>query len=537
MHGSRRGFLMGTVAAVCLAGVLATGAASQQRAPTATPTAAPPAFSRTDCRQHLPAGWVAAENRRPGSSAWIIPAGLPKPVATGYASASTAVCGQVVSLFVQSAAPYRLQVWRMGYYGGSGARRVWQSGLLPARHQVTRLGPGEAANWAVTTRVWVRPSYPPGMYLVKLVPVSGTPSFIPLAVRSGYRPAPGAVAGDGAALVQLDTHTWQAYNRWGGADAYHGRADTTAGRLTVMSYARPYRGDGTAGFGDGQFLQRDRGVVLALERAGIDTVVTTDEDVGLHPWLLDGARVVILGGHAEYQTPQIFDRYTARVAAGMNLVNLGPDALYWRVRPGPNRTYVVAKSRALDASAPTPRQTTVRFRDAPAATPEAGLLGGQFDCLRVKHVDARVVDASRWPWPGTGATSGMTLGGVVQQETDRYVDGISPARTEVLAHAEFECPGHHDVITAWDLVYTAAPGQGGVFSVGTMGWMCALEGSCPAALEPLDTQAVITAATLNVIRAALAGPLGNTHPSAGNAAQVYIVPFADLGKGVGQADD
>jgi hypothetical protein len=83
--------------------------------------------------------------------------------------------------------------------------------------------------------------WPPGIYLVRLDSAAGQ-RFVPLTVRSPDMR--GKVV-----LIAADT-TWQAYNDWGGFDLYHGPAglDDFAERSTVVSFDRPYAGDGSAGF-------------------------------------------------------------------------------------------------------------------------------------------------------------------------------------------------------------------------------------------------------------------------------------------------
>lgn len=468
------------------------------------------------CSAPLPATWVARENANAGSSAWRIPVSHPTSY-TGYASVDRARCGQRVNLYTSSGRSFVLTFWRMGWYGGAGGRLMKTSSVRPPRVQPLAVaGPGNDAGWKPTYTFTVPPSFIPGVYLIRLTPSRGTPSFIPLIVTGG----PGTV------LYPMPTHTWQAYNWWGGANAYTGSAPIIGGalavgtpedfRLRVVSYNRPYRGNGTNSWGDGIFLLREYPALLALEKGGLPVTYTTDDALDADPAQLNGKRLIVFGGHSEYMTPGTFDAVRDAVTAGTNVLNLGANAAYWRVRDEPGRLMAIYRTDD-DPDAPTARQTTSLFRAGPSATPEALLWGSMYDCLAVDHVAGAVTESGRFPVAGSGAVAGTVLGGVVDGENDMVFPGISPADTEVEAHAAFPCPGRGQPKT-WDLTYSAASGLGGVLSVGTFGWVCALNDSCPVADTPLATQIIMTRITLAFVLAAVNGPLGTSHPSIGNVA-------------------
>jgi hypothetical protein len=71
------------------------------------------------------ARWVINENRKPGTTSWRIPTGLSGPTINGYADHIAAHRGQRVRLFVSTGASrFRVEAFRMGYYGGAGARMI-----------------------------------------------------------------------------------------------------------------------------------------------------------------------------------------------------------------------------------------------------------------------------------------------------------------------------------------------------------------------------------------------------------------------------
>src|ERR1700712_605484 len=68
---------------------------------------------------------VAAENQRPGTADWEITAPAQHQEIEGYASRTSVNGGEAIDLFVSTpAARYTIDVFRMGWYAGAGARRV-----------------------------------------------------------------------------------------------------------------------------------------------------------------------------------------------------------------------------------------------------------------------------------------------------------------------------------------------------------------------------------------------------------------------------
>src|SRR3954468_3200075 len=81
------------------------------------------------------ANWVAAENAKQGTSAWRISAGATKGI-SGYANRVSANIGESVRLFVDTnAGSFRVQAYRLGYYGGLGGRLIWTSSRVTGVQQ------------------------------------------------------------------------------------------------------------------------------------------------------------------------------------------------------------------------------------------------------------------------------------------------------------------------------------------------------------------------------------------------------------------
>lgn len=159
---------------------------------------------------------VATENSHVGTLTWMRPV-LDRAI-EGYAAATVAP-GETLSVHVSTTpvARYRVEIYRLGWYGGVGARLIAcspgcgmsKSGIslpMPAPDPTT----GEVvAGWSVTDRLDVR-GWPSGYYVIELVlasgPDAGQAARVPFVVR-----AP-ASASSSAILVVAPVNTWEAYN-------------------------------------------------------------------------------------------------------------------------------------------------------------------------------------------------------------------------------------------------------------------------------------------------------------------------------------
>lgn len=97
------------------------------------------------------ARWVIAENNRPGTTAWKIPLGTPANQIQGFANLNYAAAGQTVQLYVSTPSPtFRVVAYRMGWYGGTGARKVWSSSVV-AGHPQPACPSRPASTWSAAT--------------------------------------------------------------------------------------------------------------------------------------------------------------------------------------------------------------------------------------------------------------------------------------------------------------------------------------------------------------------------------------------------
>jgi hypothetical protein len=366
---------------------------------------------------------VQRENALPGTTAWQARAGGRVEL---YATPISAAPGDPVEVHVDTPFPYRLLVYRLGWYGGAGARLVTCVPGCdtdePGRMQTARPGGGGAAGWSVTDTLQTDSTWTSGYYLVEAVLARGgvATAFFVL-----HEPA-GAPAS--RVLVQVPVNTWHAYNTWGGASLY----DFLGERSTAVSLERPL----------GRHAQTpmwlEIQLVRFLEREGYDVSYQTDVDTDADPASLLRHRLVAVSGHDEYWSSAMRDAFEAAAAAGTNLAFLGSNDAYWNVRYADGRRTVVSAKSLYDPE-PVLRDKTAMFREI--GRPECMLMGVQHTWFaplpRLLDYVVPVAAAEDAWFARTGFRAGDAVVGVVGREHDvlnPYPDSCIQPELTVLFH-------------------------------------------------------------------------------------------------------
>jgi hypothetical protein len=468
-----------------------------------------------DCPTGRSPGWMGAENALAGTTAWQDAKHTRAGTVNGYLSRDSVQCGDIVTAYLSSPAAVSgasLSAYRMGYYGGTGGRLVWQATdlQLEAQPKATTTGPNllTEAPWKATLTFHVTGQWTPGYYLLVVRAPGQTPSSIPLVVRSD---------GDTAPLgFQASVLTYQAYNTFGGHSAYADSPNKAAASSQV-SFDRPYE--------DGGYYspyQYELPIVREIEKLGIDTDYFTDVDADADPGQLKLHKGIVTGGHSEYWTKHMYDGAVAARQAGVNLAFFGANAVYTAARltgspMGPDRRVVIRRSVAGDSlAAKDPSQATVNWADPPLNRPESALVGAGYGYLGATG-SLRVLHPGSWIFAGAAVTGGEVLPNTVGGEYDQ-VDvnkPTTPRDVDVLAAMPMRFKnGQAGMATT---TYYVATSQAGVFDAGTTYWPCVMTGDCLhlAPTPPLARQ-VITQMTDNILIAFAAGPAGQQHPSTTN---------------------
>jgi len=451
----------------------------------------------------IPTSPVALENQRTGSDQWELQNPALAHEIEGYADAASVEPGETLKLRVSTASPrFSVEVFRMGWYGGAGARLVLEFRDMPG---VKRPIPKPRAQdglvecaWPVSCRVPVGTDWVSGVYLARLTGSSdGKQSFVPFVVRES-----GASSGTprhAPILIQCSVNTWQAYNNWGGKSLYD--FNSFGGRAIRVSYDRPYATSPEAarGAGAGEFLSVSHAprpcgweypFVRWIEKQGYDVAYATSVDVHENPSLLARRRALLLVGHDEYWSRAMRDNVERARDRGVNLGIFASNVCYWQVRYEPSstgatdRVLFCAKAADRDPVYDTARDPdlTVRFRNLHPVRPEVSLVGMMMSAEEVEGDFTPVPEArGHWVYRGTGIETGRTASvrGLLGYEVDRsFVKDAtwarySPKGLTVLARSWVQPPKVERLPTE-STIYTA-PSGAIVFAAGTMQWSWGLD--------------------------------------------------------------
>ncbi|MGH3622201.1 MAG: N,N-dimethylformamidase beta subunit family domain-containing protein, partial [Sciscionella sp.] len=434
------------------------------------------------------AAWVRRENARPGTTAWRIPPHASGAI-SGFADRVYAADGQRVSLYVSSRAPsFHVEAYRMGYYGGAGARLVWRSGqrrgtVQPPCPRTAGTNMVACDNWKPSLSLVLGKDFLQGDYLFKLVGNGGQQSYVPLTVWD-----PDSHAGY---VVKNDVLTWQAWNPYGGYDYYVGQGSCPPGvyplcsRARVVSFDRPY-GDAQ---GTGDFLALELPLVEFLEQHGLDVSYATDLTLIQHPGFLSRHKALLSLGHDECW--DLAERQAAVAAErhGMNIAFFGASPILRHVRAQPSplgahREVVDYRDSAADPfdGQGNPLNVTGNtWGSPPASWPESDFVGEMYaGFLEPGAPQAAfvVADATAWLFAGTGAHDGTTVPRVIASDADGFDPTSHPADLQILGHspvpiADSQAHGRHwgPVYYSDMTYYTDTFSKAGVFDSGTNNWI------------------------------------------------------------------
>jgi hypothetical protein len=486
---------------------------------------------------------IVAENLRPGTSEWQLARPATGREIEGYAGATSVNRGEAIDLYVHTGAPsFALDVFRMGWYQGLGARRVFGPAAVAGTAQAMPL---LEPHTGLADCAWTNPfplsagsrkhgddgadwaDWMSGVYLARLTASdSGAQSYIIFVVRDDERQAD--------LLVQLSMTTYQAYNPWGGKSLYHW-GSTEHKRAAKVSFNRPYAANGqnpaaAYGMGAGEFLTNlqphpdtykisnagwDCNTVRWLEREGYDVAYCTNLDTHGMPGLLRRYKAWLSIGHDEYWSWEMRQQVEAARDEGIHLGFFTANCAYWQVRletsPASRtagRIMVCYKKAARDplaAGGADPSRVTDKWRSPALARPEERLVGVMYAGDPVDG-DIVIAAAQHWVFAGTGCTHGATLPGLLGYEVDCVHDRAqaTEATVEILAESPWTAltdAGRNGV--AHMSIYTA-PSGALVFATGSIQWAWGLDDFNVPALRTSRVSEAAQQTTRNVLARFLA---------------------------------
>jgi N,N-dimethylformamidase beta subunit-like protein len=471
---------------------------------------------------------VQAENALPGTTAWYVTQ-APPPSVEGYTSEISVLPGETLHLHVSTspAERYRVEVYRLGWYGGSGSRLV---ACVPgcsadeAGAPLPHPGPdgnGETvAGWPVTDALQLPADAVSGYYVANLLltsgPYRGRGSTVFFVVRApATRRSP--------ILVQVPVNTWEAYNEWGGKSLYEFNS-TEGAPANRVSFDRPIAPKGQWP------VVWEVPLVRFLEREGYDVSYQTDVDTHLSPAGLLSHRLVVTSGHDEYWTKEMRDAFDTARDMGTNLAFMGANNAYWQVRYEDGARTIVGYKSGADPN-PDPALRTILFRDL--GRPECELQGvqhqGGFRHATDEDLDYAVTAAGladEW-LAGTGFAPGGLLRDLVGREWDMVPAYRPPGCDQPTLKVLFHYSGPSGDA---DAVKYVAPSGARVFASGSLQFGWGLDNFATdqqGHADPADPrlQQFVRNALADLTRPAAPAPLG---PSiAGTSVHVGLPPAVD----------
>ena len=332
---------------------------------------------------------IVLENMLQGSpeSEWGIDGGGSDNI-EGFATDISVDHGQTISFKINTdSTHYSIDIYRLGYYGGDGARKVdtfdvslptAQDQPIPLFDPATKLV--DAGNWSVSATWDVPADAVSGVYFAKLTRLDGVggENIIPFIVRDDENPSD--------ITFQTSDTTWQAYNAWGGYDLY---ASIDGERASAVSYNRPIvtRGGGLYGGPQDFVFSVEYPTIRWLEQNGYDVNYISGVDTARDGAQLLNSQIFLSVGHDEYWSGDQFANVMAARDAGVNLAFLSGNEVYWKTRwetsidgsGTPYRTLVTYKEIRSNANT-DPDDTTSTWRDPfyGPGQPENSLTGTMF---------------------------------------------------------------------------------------------------------------------------------------------------------------
>ncbi|WP_311922351.1 N,N-dimethylformamidase beta subunit family domain-containing protein [Microbispora sp. H10836] len=296
----------------------------------------------------------------------------------GFPTQMSVNAGQTQQFKVRapSITAYRIDIYRVGYYQGLGARLV--ATLLPSvplpqaqPNCLTDSATGliDCGNWSVSASWSVPADAVSGVYLANFVPTDGTGGVSQniFVVRNDAR--------NSDILVQTSDTTWQAYNNYGGNSLYTG---SPAGRAYKVSYNRPLLT--RASSPQSNFFDSEYPMIRWLEANGYDVAYTSGVDTASRPSAMLNHKIFMSSGHDEYWSNETRVNVTNARDNGVGVAFFSGNESFWKTRwessidgsGTPFRTIVCYKETLANAKIDPTTTWTGTWRDPRFSPPSDG---------------------------------------------------------------------------------------------------------------------------------------------------------------------
>ncbi|MFM8190426.1 MAG: N,N-dimethylformamidase beta subunit family domain-containing protein [Pirellula sp.] len=379
---------------------------------------------------------IVTENLKQGSRDWqltrvrVDASRYRSPWIEGYCSKQSVRAGESIDIKVSTdpQRQFRLEVFRTGYYAGTGARLMTTIGPIQGKAQPTPdLGPKNLneCQWETSHTLRIPEDWISGVYLGRLTTIPQTPqepywqSYV-IFVVTDDRPCD--------ILFQCSDNTWQAYNQWPSKYSVYTHPKGNQGPWADVSFDRPYGREAQFDSvvndpltqGSGEYLPLEFPLAYWLEEQGYDVSYCCNSDM-LSPERGLKARSFISVGHDEYWDIRQYRSVETMRDGGVSLLFLSGNSVCW-VSPfrnsfdgRPNR--ILFRGGPYGANRPITEARAKDHGPFPERGPDEGYLmgarnvepvngGGDWICTMPEH----------WIFEGTGMKQGESIPGLIGWE-------------------------------------------------------------------------------------------------------------------------
>ncbi|MEO5999432.1 MAG: N,N-dimethylformamidase beta subunit family domain-containing protein [Chitinophagaceae bacterium] len=429
---------------------------------------------------------IALENKKKGSTDWQLTRVRPDkslhrtPYLEGYCSRQSVKAGEKLDIMISTTPvqPYKLDIYRTGYYSGMGGRLMKTIGPLEGKEQDVP-SPGNKniheCKWEASTSITIPNDWISGVYLGKLTTLptrENEPywqSYIIFIVKDD-RPVD--------ILFQCSDNTWQAYNRWPSNYSLYTNPKGEQGPWSDVSFDRPYGRQSQfmgivndpLSFGSGEFISFEMPFSYFLEQHGYDVAYCSNSDM-ISPERGLKAKAFLSVGHDEYWDIRQFNCVAALKDGGVNLLFFSGNSICWVApfSPGSNGLANRAIFRAGPYGGDRPHAEVREKANGPFPErgPDEGLLMGVRNIRPVNGGgDWIITKPDHWMFEGTEIKKGDRIPGLIGWEF--HNDAAAIEGLEVVAQGTAWQGG--DNPAKWQSVIYPGPKGNFVFNASTIFW-------------------------------------------------------------------
>lgn len=287
-------------------------------------------------------GIIRRENARPGTRDWMLAKTRVDaatkhrcPTIEGYCSRTSVRAGETIEFFVSTnpASSFTIDLYRLGYYGGTGGRFMRTLGPFAGEPQADPpVGARRVRDcrWKQCASLKIPPDWVSGVYVGKLTAArEGWQSYVIFIVRDDRR---------ADFVFQCSDNTWQAYNRWPDQFALYdnGEHQWWWGGNVQVSYNRPYGKycqilDAPLSTGSGEWFLWEFPFAYWLEEQGHDVTYISNLDTHADPRGLLRGKGLLSVGHDEYWSIEMFRNVQSAIQAGVSVGFFSGNAVCGRI--------------------------------------------------------------------------------------------------------------------------------------------------------------------------------------------------------------